>query len=82
MTQDFRAAFGLGEDDRHISSVDEEGIALAAIKGLQAELTVKDRELDEIRRTGDAKYARLEQRLDALEADARQTLPNSPTNRS
>ena len=32
--QDFRAAFGVGEDERHISSVDADGIALAAIQGL------------------------------------------------
>jgi hypothetical protein len=35
--QDFRAAFGLGEDDRHISSVDADGVALAAIQALYRE---------------------------------------------
>ncbi len=34
--QDFCAAFGLGEDDRHISPVDEGGVALAVILGLHA----------------------------------------------
>ena len=34
MAQDFRAAFGLGEDERHISTVDSEGVALAAIQEL------------------------------------------------
>ncbi len=34
MAQDFSAAFGLGQDDKHISTVDEEGVALAAIQGL------------------------------------------------
>jgi hypothetical protein len=34
MAQDFRAAFGLGEDDTTISVVDEQGVALAAIQGL------------------------------------------------
>ena len=34
MAQDFRAAFGLGEDDRHISTSDIDGVALAAIQGL------------------------------------------------
>ena len=34
MAQDFYAAFKLGEDERHISSVDANGIALSAIKGL------------------------------------------------
>ncbi len=37
MAQDFYAAFGLGEDDRHLSSVDVDGIALAAIKELNSE---------------------------------------------
>jgi hypothetical protein len=36
--QDFHAAFGLGEDDRHIGTVDADGVALAAIKGLNLEL--------------------------------------------
>ena len=35
MAQDFRTAFGLnGDDDKHISVVDESGVALAAIQGL------------------------------------------------
>jgi len=37
MAQDFYAAFGVGEDDKHITSIDEDGIALAAIKALHAE---------------------------------------------
>jgi hypothetical protein len=32
--QDFRAAFQLGQDDQYISTVDEEGVALAAIQEL------------------------------------------------
>jgi hypothetical protein len=42
MAQDFRAAFGVGEDDRHISTVDAEGVALAAIQGLHQLLKQKD----------------------------------------
>ncbi|HEX3466894.1 MAG TPA: tail fiber domain-containing protein, partial [Candidatus Elarobacter sp.] len=34
MAQDFYAAFGVGEDDKHITSIDEDGVALAAIKAL------------------------------------------------
>jgi hypothetical protein len=37
MAQDFYAAFGVGEDDKHITSIDENGVALAAIKALHAE---------------------------------------------
>ena len=34
MAQDFSAAFGLGEDERYIGSLDADGVALAAIQGL------------------------------------------------
>jgi hypothetical protein len=34
MAQDFHAAFGLGPDERHIATVDADGVALAAIQGL------------------------------------------------
>ena len=38
MAQDFYAAFQVGEDDRHITEVDEGGVALAAIQGLNQKL--------------------------------------------
>ena len=34
MAQDFHAAFGLGESDKHIGTNDADGVALAAIQGL------------------------------------------------
>nr|MBC8496491.1 tail fiber domain-containing protein [Chloroflexota bacterium] len=34
MAQDFYASFGLGEDERHISTVDADGVSLAAIQEL------------------------------------------------
>jgi hypothetical protein len=50
MAQDFHAAFGLdGADEKHISVVDEGGVALAAIQGLnqklEAEAKTKDAEI-------------------------------------
>ena len=49
MAQDFQAAFQLGSDDKHISVVDEGGVALAAIQGLnqklEAETKTKDAEI-------------------------------------
>lgn len=56
MAQDFSAAFGVGEDDRHISSVDADGVTLAAIQGL-----------NEVVKEKDAKIAELEKRLTTLE---------------
>jgi hypothetical protein len=55
MAQDFRAAFNLGEDNRHIAEVDEGGVALAAIQGLNqkveqqaAQLKEKDEAIQEL----------------------------------
>lgn len=46
MAQDFQAAFGLnGADDTHISVVDEGGVALAAIQGLNQKLEDENAEL-------------------------------------
>ena len=56
MAQDFHAAFGLGTDDRHIATVDADGVALAAIQGLNQKLSEqaaalknKDAEIQELR---------------------------------
>ena len=45
MAQDFHAAFSLGQDDKHISTVDEGGVALAAIQELYREGLKKDGEI-------------------------------------
>lgn len=38
MAQDFHAAFNVGENDKHISTIDPDGVTLAAIQGLNEEL--------------------------------------------
>ena len=43
MAEDFSKAFGLGEDSRHIATVDEEGVALAAIDALAKRSARQDR---------------------------------------
>ena len=45
MAQDFSAAFGLGLDDKHINTVDADGVALAAIQGLYTLVKEKDAEI-------------------------------------
>lgn len=45
MAQDFHAAFHVGTDDKHIATVDEDGVALAAIQGLNQKLNEKDVEI-------------------------------------
>lgn len=61
--QDFKAAFGVGESDTGITAVDTDGVALAAIQGL-------NQKLEEERRQS---AARLE-RLEAENAGLRQAL--------
>ncbi len=49
MAQDFYAAFRVGEDDRHITSIDEDGVALAAIKALRNRDAALEGEIAELR---------------------------------
>jgi hypothetical protein len=48
MAQDFRSAFSLGADGKHISVVDESGVALAAIQGLNQKLDEKDARIQQL----------------------------------
>ena len=72
MAQDFAAAFSLGEDDRHIFTLDAAGVALAAIQGLhalaqaqQARLEALERELAALRSDTAALQLELAVREDA-----------------
>jgi hypothetical protein len=75
MAQDFYAAFNVGEDDRHITSIDEDGVALAAIKALNVRLNTKlhqkDAELRALRAELRSKDAALQQQLTALATQVR-----------
>jgi hypothetical protein len=62
--QDFYAAFGLGEYDTHISTVDADGVSLAAIQALYELSQEQAGRIQEL----EAKNASLEGRLAALEA--------------
>lgn len=60
MAQDFAATFGVGADDRHIHPLDGQGVALAAIQGLVAQI-------DDLRQEN----ARLAARIEVLENEGR-----------
>ncbi|HEV7518990.1 MAG TPA: tail fiber domain-containing protein, partial [Thermoanaerobaculia bacterium] len=49
MAEDFQQVFGVGTDNKHISATDANGIALAAIQGLHAQLKDRDQEIAELR---------------------------------
>jgi hypothetical protein len=69
MAQDFMAAFHLGTDDKSIGAIDETGVALSAIQGLNKKLEQqaksKDAEIKELKLKNDSLAARLE-RLEKL----------------
>jgi hypothetical protein len=68
MAQDFHAAFGLnGSDDTHINAVDAQGVALAAIQGLNAKLERSNQKLQAENARLRALLANLEARLSKLE---------------
>jgi hypothetical protein len=48
MAQDFYAAFGLGEDDKHIDDIDGQGVALAGLQALYRLNLKKDAEIQRL----------------------------------
>lgn len=71
MAQDFHAAFKLGANDTSIATLDEAGVALATIQGLNQKLEKENAALKARLAKLEAKVATRAQtqaRLDALEA--------------
>ena len=71
MAQDFHAAFGLGDDDKSIATLDTSGVALAAIQGLNEkmqglndDLEAKNGEVEDLQK----RIERLEKLVEALSA--------------
>ena len=68
MAQDFKNAFGLnGDDDKHISVVDESGVALAAIQGLNEKVERGTRNAETQMEELKTENAELKARLEKLE---------------
>lgn len=70
MAQDFYAAFGLGDDDKVITTGDLDGVALASIQGLYEIVQEKDAQLAAQQQRLDAQQAQIDElirRLSALE---------------
>src|SRR5262249_48182987 len=74
--QDFFAAFKVGEDNRHITDIDEGGVALAAIQGLnqklEAELKTKEEQLAEQQRINDRQEKEIRSLMQVVEELRRQ----------
>jgi hypothetical protein len=67
MAQDFKAAFDIGEDEKTISTIDADGVALAAIQGLHQELKDRDEKLAD----QEQRLARQQRELDELKIQVR-----------
>jgi hypothetical protein len=70
VAQDFRAAFGLGSDDKAIGTVDADGVALLAIQGLYQELGDRDSKIADQQR----RIAALERQIADLVAKRQRPL--------
>ncbi len=71
MAQDFRAAFGLGETEFGINTIDADGVALAAIPGLNAKVDAQAREIEAMRASHAAEIAALRHALERVLARGR-----------
>jgi uncharacterized protein (DUF3084 family) len=70
VAQDFKAAFQVGESDKHINTVDAQGVALAGIQGLAQVVQDKDVSIAALEHQVAAQQQQitsLESRLAALE---------------
>jgi trimeric autotransporter adhesin len=74
MAQDFKAAFGLGETDTGITSVDADGVALAAIQGLNQKVESGTRNAETRMENLETENAALKARLEKLEQLLNQNL--------
>jgi len=78
MAEEFHDAFDVGSSDEHSNAINADGVALAAIQGLSAELDERDARIDDLETTveqqreelaeRDERIDDLEERLAALEA--------------
>jgi hypothetical protein len=59
MAQDFRASFGLGNDERTYHSIDAHGVALAAIQALERVVKQQEERIEKLERENRARGERL-----------------------
>jgi hypothetical protein len=71
MAQDFHAAFQVGEDDKHITEIDEGGVAFAAIQGLNQKLENNIEQLHAQLKNKDAQISAQQKQIEALEQQVR-----------
>jgi hypothetical protein len=68
VAQDFQATFGLGTDDKSIGTLDADGVALAAIQGLNQKLEERCEKADMRAQNLEAENVELKRQLDEIKA--------------
>lgn len=79
MAQDFYAAFGLGEDDLRINTINADGVSFAAIQGLNKKLETEVERLESMLKGKKQLIIKLENRLARIE-DILNTFTNTSAN--
>jgi len=59
MAQDFRASFGLGDDDKTYNAIDAHGVALAAIQALERMVAAQEKRIEKLERENQQLQRRL-----------------------
>lgn len=67
MAQDFKAAFYPGRDDKSITTLEFDGVELAAIQGLNEKVDARSQKAEDRLQQLEAENANLKQRLEAIE---------------
>jgi FtsZ-binding cell division protein ZapB len=73
MAQDFYAAFGLGQSETGLSSIDTAGVALAAIQALNEKLIDQNEQLVDHNHAMQTRLSDLEQLYQRMEQQQQQT---------
>jgi prefoldin subunit 5 len=78
MAQDFYSIFRLGTDDKTISTIDLDGVALVSIQALYQMSLEKDKQIEQLTQEIEelrASNAALQERLEALEKLVKELMP-------
>ena len=78
MAQDFSAAFGLGDSDKKIATIDPDGVALAGVKALDKRTLDQQEKIDALKKdlaAKDATLTAMAERLKQLEKLLLQSKP-------
>ncbi len=78
VAQDFYSTFNIGTDDKHIAPIDEGGVALAAIQGLNQKLDQTRAENAELKRENDTLAKQLANLATAVKSLQQKNLARSP----